>query len=108
MTATHRRVGRRAALATLLALALAPGRVPGAEPAGEAWKAEFAEVCSKTQDAMALTSDELRGLVERCDRLKPVLEQLDEPVRKVYTRRVQACRDLYQFVLDTRAPGVGG
>jgi hypothetical protein len=107
MTTTHRRLCRGLALAILLAFA--PGAPPArAADADEGWKAEFAEVCSKTQDAMALTSDELRSLVARCEKLKPLLDRLDEPVRKVYTRRVQACRDLYQFVLDSRGGGVGG
>jgi hypothetical protein len=70
--------------------------------ADEAWRAEFEEVCSKTQDAMALSSDDLRSLVGRCDRLKPAIAGLQESDRKVYSRRLQACRDLYQFVLESR------
>jgi hypothetical protein len=106
MTTTHRRPGRLA-LAILLAGAIGASPARAAD-ADEGWKAEFAEVCSKTQDAMALPSQELRDLVARCEKLRPALDRLDEPVRKVYTRRVQACRDLYQFVLDSRAAGVGG
>jgi hypothetical protein len=67
-----------------------------------AWQAEFEDVCSKTQDAMALSSDELRTLVERCDKLKPSIEKLEESARKVYTMRLRACRELYAFVLETR------
>lgn len=85
--------------------ALAAALVPAVARADEAWKDEFADVCSKTQDAMTLSEAELRSLVERCDKLKPAIEQLDEPLRKVYSRRLKACRDLYQFMLDSRAPG---
>jgi hypothetical protein len=70
--------------------------------ADESWSEEFAQVCAKTQDAMSFTDAELRALVERCDVLKPVVDKLDEPRRKVYSRRLQACRGLYQFVLDSR------
>lgn len=66
------------------------------------WRTEFDDVCSKTQDAMVLTPEELRKLVERCDRLKPSLEKLDESQRKVYTKRLQSCRDLYNFVLESK------
>jgi hypothetical protein len=69
------------------------------------WKKEFEEVCAKTQDAMALPVEELKGLVSRCDRLKPQIEKLDETQRKVYSRRLQVCRDLYQFVVESREKG---
>jgi hypothetical protein len=105
---------RRALRAALAGLALAtaaiePGagsgpRIPRAR-AEEAWFVEFESICARTQDAMSLTSDELRVLVSRCDRLKPQIEGLDPSRRKVYVKRLQQCRDLYQFVLDTRGQG---
>jgi hypothetical protein len=54
---------------------------------------------------MALTTEELQSLVARCDALKPVIDGLDESLRKVYGRRLKGCRDLYQFVLDFRRKG---
>jgi C4-dicarboxylate-specific signal transduction histidine kinase len=87
-------VNRRAALLLLAALAL-PSR-------GGDWKQEFEEVCSKTQDAMSLGTSELRSLIDRCDKLKPAVLALEESARKVYTRRLSACRELYVFVLETR------
>jgi hypothetical protein len=53
---------------------------------------------------MALPSEELRSLVERCDRLKPSIDALDDSRRKVYGKRLQLCRDLYEFVLQSRTP----
>jgi hypothetical protein len=90
--------GRRMALALASALALA-----GAALAADDWKAEFEAVCAKTQDAMVLSTEELKELVARCDRLKPSIDALEPSPRKVYGKRLQACRELYQFVLDTRA-----
>jgi hypothetical protein len=72
--------------------------------AQEDWKAEFDDVCSKTTDSMALTKAELKGLIERCDKLKPRIERLDESAAKVYLKRLKMCRDLYVFVLETPAP----
>ncbi len=66
------------------------------------WKDEFDDVCSKTQDAMLLTDDELRSLVDRCDKVRPLIENLDEAQRKVYLRRIAMCRDLFEFVLKSR------
>ncbi|HXX58975.1 MAG TPA: hypothetical protein VEI96_13325 [Thermodesulfovibrionales bacterium] len=74
----------------------------GAAEAQEEWKMEFDDLCSKTQDAMAFRSDELRSLITRCDKLKPSIEKLDEASRKVYSKRLQMCRDLFSYVLESK------
>lgn len=74
----------------------------GVAYAQENWKTEFDDVCSRTQDAMVIPPGDLKNLVDRCDRLKPKIENLDESQRKVFLKRLQLCRDLYQFVLETR------
>lgn len=67
------------------------------------WKQEFDGVCSMTQDAMALSIEELDSLITRCDALKSRIEQLeDESTRKIYLKRLQRCRDLYLFVRDSK------
>jgi len=66
------------------------------------WKQEFDGVCAMTQDAMALSIEELDSLIKRCDALKSRIEKLDESTRKVYLRRLERCRDLYLFVLDSK------
>lgn len=106
------RVARALALAASLAAALLATPGPGGPSlpvarAEEAWLTEFADVCSRTQDAMSLGLDELARLVERCDRLRPLVEKLEGPQRKVYLKRLQVCRDLYQFVLESRAAEPG-
>ncbi|MCX7793562.1 MAG: hypothetical protein N2257_04030 [Thermodesulfovibrionales bacterium] len=69
------------------------------------WKKEYEDICSKTADVMALSVDELRELISRCDKLKTVIESLeDESTRKVYLKRLQMCRDLYKFALDEKLP----
>jgi len=75
---------------------------PSASLAQEEWRAEFDAVCSKTDVAMTLSVDELKGLVARCDRLKPQIESEEESTRKIYLRRLQMCRDLYKFVLESK------
>lgn len=100
----------RAGVTALLLAAGAAGLAPGGAPLGparahadEGWRAEFDDVCSKTQDAMALSTEELRSLVARCEALAPKIAALDEPRRKVFGRRLEACRNLYQYVLEHRA-----
>lgn len=68
----------------------------------EDWSKEFDQICSKTEDAMAFSVEELKSLVDRCDALKPRIEKLDEPQRKITLRRLQMCRDLYAFALEMK------
>jgi len=70
--------------------------------AQQGWKSEFNELCGRSQDADALTADELKNLIDRCDKLKPNIEKLDETERKVFLKRLQMCRDLFAFMLDTK------
>jgi len=69
--------------------------------AEDEWKAEFDDICGRTSDAMALSKDEVKGLIERCDRLKPRIEKLDESTAKVNLKRLKMCRDLFVFVLES-------
>ncbi|HUB03033.1 MAG TPA: hypothetical protein VL983_10120 [Terriglobales bacterium] len=68
----------------------------------QAFLREFNDACSQTQDAMLLTKDELKDLVRRCDALVPRLTKLDDTQRKVYKRRLEQCRGLFAYVLDTK------
>jgi hypothetical protein len=68
----------------------------------QTFQREFDDVCGRTQDAMLLTRDELKDLIRRCDALVPKLTTLDETQRKVYKRRLEQCRGLFAYVLDTK------
>ena len=74
----------------------------GTEVAQEDWKKEFDNICSKTQDALEFSVGELRHLIARCDALKPRIEKLDEPQRKVTLKRLQMCRDFYVYLLEAK------
>jgi len=71
--------------------------------AEEPWKTEFDNICAKTDDAMSLSVEELKGLIERCEKLKAVMENLDESGKKVFQKRLQMCRDLFAFVLESKS-----
>jgi len=67
------------------------------------WKQEYAVICAKTQNAMSLSVAELQDYIVRCDKLQ---ERIDAPdglqtstEKKVYTKRLKMCRDLYDFAL---------
>jgi len=68
----------------------------------ESWKIEFEEICGDAENAMKRTQDELKNLITRCDRLKPAIDSLEETPRKVYLKKLQMCRNLLVFVLETK------
>ncbi|HEY3307795.1 MAG TPA: hypothetical protein VGJ93_05025 [Desulfuromonadaceae bacterium] len=96
------------ALIAVLGIASVPLLAPvnstgfGLARAEDAWKTEMDAICSKTQDSMTMSNEDLKSLVERCDRLKPIIEGLDETLSKVFGKRLQMCRDLYAFVIESR------
>ncbi|RJQ19893.1 MAG: hypothetical protein C4560_05830 [Nitrospiraceae bacterium] len=70
--------------------------------AQDAWRNEFDDICSRTQEAMLITEDELRTLVERCDKLNPLIQQLSETQKKIYSKRLQMCKELFTFMLESK------
>ena len=98
---------------TLVAFAVACSLMIAAEPvlfdhsatvhAEDNWKAEFADICAKTADVVSIPRAEFQALIDRCDKLKPRIEQLDESTAKVYLRRLQMCRELFVFMRDSES-----
>jgi len=87
----------------LLAISLTAALLcPGIAHPEDSWLKEFEAVCSQTDDAMDMTKDQLDQLVERCNRLKPDIEKQDEITKKVYLKRLDSCRSLYEFILETK------
>jgi hypothetical protein len=66
------------------------------------WRTDFDATCAQSNEAMALSMPELKKLIERCDRLQKLIEAEDETVRKVFLKRLQLCRNLYVFVLESK------
>ena len=106
-----RKKARRLAIVLTVALSVLCGMplitdgafaAAAAAAAQDDWKTEFEDICSKTQDSMSFTPEELKSLVDRCDALKPRIEKLDETQKKVYLKRLQMCRDLLVFVMQSK------
>jgi hypothetical protein len=51
--------------------------------AEETWLTEFEDICIKTQDSAGMSSEELKSLIERCNKLRPVIEKSDNPQKKI-------------------------
>lgn len=52
--------------------------------------------------AMTLSTEELVNFAERCDALRPALENLEETPRKIYLKRLEKTKSLYLFVIEAR------
>lgn len=81
---------------------LLPGEAQAAPGTAASWKEEFEDICSRTTVSQSLAPEELRALIARCDLLRPRIEALDDTEKRVYLRKLKMCRDLYQFVLDSK------
>ena len=94
----------RCSLVVLGALALLTmaGHSAYSAEGGDGWRKEFDDICARTMEAQSLSTEELGKLVDRCDKLRPRIEKLDDPERKVFLRRLQLCCDLYRYVLDSK------
>ncbi len=81
---------------------LAPVAGAAEATAVDSWKAEFDAVCGQTDNATAMSVAELKKALERCDALKPQIESLEATPRKVYLKRLQMCRNLFTYVLESK------
>lgn len=77
---------------------------PNGSYAQQDWKQEYNTVCEKTQNAVELSVAELKDRIERCDKLQERINKLEGPQaeteKKVFTKRLKMCRELYQFTLE--------
>ena len=74
----------------------------GVSFAEDAWIAEFEDICSRTDSADSLTVEALQSLVERCDKLRAVIENSDNVQKKVYLFRLDKCKRLFSYIIEVR------
>jgi hypothetical protein len=70
--------------------------------AEDAWIAEFEDLCGMTDLSDSLTIEVLKSLIERCDKLKPVIESSDNAQKKVYIFRLDKCKRLFAYTIEVR------
>ncbi len=73
--------------------------------AEERWKAAFDEICGKVQNADSLSNQEIAALIEKADKLMPEIQRSEDPAKKVFLQRLKKCRNMYDFMLETRQSG---
>jgi hypothetical protein len=68
----------------------------------EDWNTELNSICSETQYAMNLSDEELKSLIGRCEKLRAEIEQLDGKQGKILLKRLDKCRNLFFFIIESR------
>ncbi len=68
----------------------------------EEWIAEFDYLCGKTDESLNLKIEELQQLVDRCDKLKTLIENSEHPQKKIYLKRLENCRKLFIYMISVR------
>ncbi|MDA8089330.1 MAG: hypothetical protein M0Z61_03775 [Nitrospiraceae bacterium] len=66
------------------------------------WIDEFNQVCSETGASMTLSEDQLKDRISSAEGLKGRLGTLDDSAKKVYSRRLDMCRNMYTFALEAK------
>lgn len=95
-------------LVTPLPLSAQQDGKAGAGAGASDWRREFDAICASVDRSLELAQKDLEQLLFRCRLLEQRIEQLQGPEKKVFTRRLAACRDVLQFVLDQgTADGAG-
>ncbi len=75
---------------------------PIAAVAADNWKDSFDEICGKVQNADSLSDKELSAMLDKADKLVPVIQASDDPGKKVYLQRLKRCRGVYEFMIDSK------
>jgi hypothetical protein len=97
------KTGRAHIFVVLCAIVLASVTpAPGTAASEEGWKVEMEEVCAKTDISMTLSREELQVLISRCEELEKKIGMEDKVVRKIYLRRLERCRNLFAYVLESK------
>lgn len=78
------------------------GLAVAALAANATWKEAFEEVCGQVMGAESMSDKDLATMVEKADKLMPVIQASDDPGKKVYLMRLKKCRAVYEFILEAR------
>ena len=66
------------------------------------WQSSFDKVCAGTLNAMGLSIDELKALIERCATLDVEMAKFDSTRAKFYKKRLNLACNFYRVILDKK------
>lgn len=90
---------------TLCLLLLLSGFLFAGGSWADSWSADFERICSYTDSAPELSSEQLSKLIEESDVLLANLPAKGNSQQKIKVFRLQKCRNLFRYLLDLRETG---
>ena len=100
MTTAKRTKGRQ--IRTLIIAGMLTLGLSAAALAADAWKELFEDVCGQVMGAESMSEKDLVAMVEKADKVLPMIQASDDPAKKVYLMRLKKCRAVYEFMLDAK------
>jgi hypothetical protein len=91
-----------------MAAAEGPGEAPQVGAAAPAAprdldeRAEFNRICGQVKAAAGLSVEQIQRLIEDCETLLAALRRSSDPQAKVLIKRLEMCRDFFEFSLEAR------
>ncbi|RMG70497.1 MAG: hypothetical protein D6710_07205 [Nitrospirae bacterium] len=71
------------------------------------WKDEFDDICGKVQISETLSTEELKQLIKRAEKLLEELKKLNSPEKKVYIFRLKKCKSFFEYIIELRSQNEG-
>ena len=68
----------------------------------QSWLDDFDKICGQAEGAESLPTAKLKELVVESDKLLEAIESGNDPKKKVYIFRLRKCRNLFQYVMNSR------
>ena len=65
-------------------------------------EATFNELCGRTDQAEALTVEELTTMIAECDSLEKKITHSSHPKKKILLFRLKKCRNFLHFMIQTK------
>jgi hypothetical protein len=72
------------------------------------FQAEFDDLCGQVQIADSMSIEELYALIERVDKLIPLIQGSNNPQRKVYIFRLKKCRNFFEYIIELKKNDMSG
>jgi len=71
----------------------------------KSWMDEYNIICGDTQEAVQLPGEEIKTLIDKCDKLLNKIKAADNPRKKIFIFRIEKCRNFYQFIANSKKDG---
>ena len=69
------------------------------------WQEEFERLCGATEQTENLSVEQVKDLINDCDKLLKVVQEQGGKQKKVYLFRLTKCRNFFEYVVSLKESG---